>query len=453
MKDNPVYIRYNVHIQESNGKNIVMPKIQKLSMHEAQKIAAGEVIERPANLLKELLENALDAGSTKIAIYVKDAGKELIRVVDNGYGMSPEDAELCFEQYATSKITHVDQLQEISTFGFRGEALASIAAVGKVTLVTKEVHADEGTKIHIEQNVLIAKEAVPATIGTDITVRDIFYNVPARRKFLKKRETEWQQIRHLFFAVCLAHLDVDFKLYSEDILIYACAATLSLAEEMQQLFDHAMSKQMIAVEHQLGSMKMSGLISDHQVQRYDRNGIYLCVNNRWVNDSALTRAFIKGYQNVLQPARYPAGCLFIHIDPKEVDINIHPRKEEVQFMHPRVIEREMQQCITKALEERLSAQLKKSVTIAQPEPFAFRQAPPQQPHSFGHTTPASFSPFNFDAFLRTPVFNNEPDMNTFVQLQEAQSVPDRYRHLYMCSLNRMKNKKYFHTKLYSSNMN
>lgn len=384
-----------------------MPKIHKLSAHEAQKIAAGEVIERPANLLKELLENAIDAGSSKIAIYVKDAGKELVRVTDNGCGMSPEDAELCFEQYATSKITHVDQLQEICTFGFRGEALASIAAVGKVTLVTKEIHADEGTKIHVEQNMLVHKEPVPATVGTDITVRDIFYNVPARKKFLKKRETEWHQIRHLFFAVCLAHLDIDFKLYSEDALVYTCSATTSLHERWQQLFDHHMGKQMIAVEHQVGSMKISGLISDHQVQRYDRNGIYLCVNSRWVNDASLTRAFIKGYQNVLQPARYPAGCLFIEVDPKEVDINIHPRKEEVQFMHPRVVEREMQQCITKGLEGRLSAQLNRSVTIAQPDPFAFKTAPAQQPSSFMQTKSAHVAPFNFDAFLRAPAFNDE----------------------------------------------
>lgn len=386
-----------------------MPKIHKLSAHEAQKIAAGEVIERPANLLKELLENAIDAGSSKIAIYVKDAGKELVRVLDNGCGMSPEDAELCFEQYATSKITHVDQLQEIYTFGFRGEALASIAAVGKVTLVTKEAHADEGTKIHIEQNMLMHKEPVSATVGTDITVKDIFYNVPARKKFLKKRETEWHQIRHLFFAVCLAHLEIDFKLYSEDALVYACSATTSLQERWQQLFDHQMSKQMVAVEHQVGLMKISGLISDHQVQRYDRNSIYICVNNRWVNDAVLTRAFIKGYQNVLQPARYPAGCLFIEVDSKEVDINIHPRKEEVQFMHPRVVEREMQQCITKGLEGRLSAQLNRSVTIAQPEPFAFSAAPMQQLNPFTHRASSHIAPFNFDAFLRAPAFDDSAD--------------------------------------------
>lgn len=395
-----------------------MPKIHKLSAHEAQKIAAGEVIERPANLLKELLENAIDAGSTKIAIYLKDAGKELVRVTDNGCGMSPEDAELCFEQYATSKITHVDQLQEICTFGFRGEALASIAAVSKVTLVSKEAHADEGIKIHIEQNMLVSKDPVSATVGTDITVKDIFYNVPARKKFLKKRETEWHQIRHLFFAVCLAHPEIDFKLYSEDTLVYACSMTTSLHERWQQLFDYHMSKQMIAVDHQVGLMKISGLISEHQVQRYDRNSIYICVNNRWVNDAVLTRAFIKGYQNVLQPGRYPAGCLFIEVDSKEVDINIHPRKQEVQFMHPRVVEREIQQCIIKGLQERLSVQLNRSVTIAQPEPYSFRVAPVQQSNSFIHAMPAPVAPFNFDAFLRTPAFNDASDVRTAQSLEQ-----------------------------------
>lgn len=180
-----------------------MPKIKKLPPHEAQKIAAGEVIERPANVLKELLENAIDAGATKISIYLEDAGKELIRIVDNGCGMSPEDAELCFEQYATGKINCVEELQEITTFGFRGEALASIAAVAKVILVTKEPEAEEGTCIHIEQSVVVQKNPVPAVIGTDITVRDIFFNIPARRKFLKKRETEWHQMRHLFLRYLL----------------------------------------------------------------------------------------------------------------------------------------------------------------------------------------------------------------------------------------------------------
>lgn len=393
-----------------------MQKIQKLSPHEAQKIAAGEVVERPANLLKELLENAIDAGSTKIAIYIKDGGKKLIRVVDNGCGMSPEDAQLCFEQHATSKITHVDQLQEILTFGFRGEALASIAAVGKTTLITKEKDAECGTKLYIEQNAIISNESVPATTGTDIQVQDIFYNLPARQKFLKKRETEWRQIQQLFFAICLAHLSVEFKLYVEDKLMHNCPQTNSFAQRWQQLFDHHKAQQMITVEHGTSYVGMHGLISDHHLQRYDRNTIYIFVNNRWVKDNALTRAFIKGYQNVLPPMRYPAGCLFITIDTQEVDINIHPRKEEVQFLHPRRVEREIQACITQGLEQQFSQQLQKTVTLKKNAPFEqihhghtqFGKQPFEQSTSatkqYPQTTSTSFNPFNFDSFLSKPAF-------------------------------------------------
>ncbi|MEX0848779.1 MAG: DNA mismatch repair endonuclease MutL [Candidatus Dependentiae bacterium] len=399
-----------------------MHKIHKLPTHEAQKIAAGEVVERPSNLLKELLENAIDAQSSKIAIHIKDGGKELIRVVDNGYGMSPEDAILCFEQHATSKITHVDQLQEIVTFGFRGEALASIAAVGKTTLITKEKTAEHGTKIHIEQNSIIQKENVSAINGTDISVKDIFHTLPARQKFLKKRETEWRQIQQLFFAVALAHLHIDFKLYAEDKLIYNCTGTDTIAQRWQQLFDHHTAQQMITATHEAFGVSMKGLISDHQLQRYDRNSIYLFVNNRWIKDSKLTRAFIKGYQNVLPPARYPTGCLFITIDPQEVDINIHPRKEEVQFLHPRRVEREIQICITQALEQQLSAQLNKTVHIKQNVPFE------SQPHTqptptFSSSSNTHFSPFNFDEYLNKPAFApTDTTLNSTISTPEINNV-------------------------------
>ncbi len=413
------FYKWHTSQVKHSTKVILMQKIKKLPPHEAQKIAAGEVVERPSNLLKELLENALDAGSTKISIHIKDGGKQLIRVVDNGCGMSPEDAKLCFEQHATSKITHVDQLQEILTFGFRGEALASIAAVGKTTLITKEKDAEFGTKLQVEQNKTLQHEAVSAVDGTDISVKDIFYNLPARQKFLKKRETEWRQIQQLFYAICLAHIHIDFKLYSEDKLLHNCPPAQDLAQRWQQLFDHQKAQQMINAQHSTSYVSMQGLISDHQLQRYDRNNIYLFVNNRWVKDNALTRAFIRGYQNVLPPMRYPAGCLFITIDTQEVDINIHPRKEEVQFLHPRRVEREIKSCITQALEQQLSSQLQKSVTIKKDTPF--------EPASFGapqqvHAQPAqnSFTPFNFDSFLNTPAFTASAD----AEIRKAEHATD-----------------------------
>ena len=364
-----------------------MAKIKKLSLHEAQKIAAGEVVERPANVLKELLENALDAQATKITIHIKDGGKESIRVVDNGHGMSSEDAELCFEQHATSKITHVEQLQEIVTYGFRGEALASIAAVSTTTLITKEADSAQGTKIEMHYGSIQEKSSTGAADGSDITIARLFYNLPARKKFLKTRETEWRQIQHLFFAVCLTRLDIDFNCYSEGKLIYNCPRTKDLATRWSQLFDHQSADSMLTCSLTQPGISIHGIASSHHYQRYDRSQIYLFVNNRWVKDSKLTRAVIRGYQNVLPPGRYPAAALFINVDPTQVDINIHPRKEEVQFMHPRKVEQALQQAITCALEQQLSNQLKREVTIK-----------PEAPTP----TTSSFSPFNFDVlFTRT----------------------------------------------------
>ncbi len=387
-----------------------MKKIKKLAPNEAQKIAAGEVVERPANALKELLENAIDAQSTKIAIYIKNGGKDQLRVVDNGCGMSPEDAELCFEQHATSKIAHVDELNTISTFGFRGEALASIAAVSKTTLITKEADAQQGTKIAIEAGKIVHDEIIHANTGTDITITDLFYNVPARQKFLKTRETEWRQIQQLFFAFCLAHTQIDFKLYSEDKLLYNCPPIETIADRIPQLFEPNMAQHIKPVEHTHKKVTITGVISNHQFERYDRNMIYLFVNQRWVKDTALSRAFIKGYQQVLPPGRYPAGSIFISVDPHEVDINIHPRKEEVQFLHPRIVQQAITSTVTQALENQLSQQLNKSVQFKPSIPLEKPQA--FTPEQMTPVVNKAFNPFNFDQFLKreatTDTENNEP---------------------------------------------
>lgn len=368
-----------------------MQKIKKLSTHEAQKIAAGEVVERPANVLKELLENAIDAQATKITIYVEDGGKSYIRIVDDGYGMSPEDAVLCFEQHATSKITSVDELTNIATFGFRGEALASIAAVSKITLITKEAAAQQGTKIIIEANEIITDEIIHANTGTDITVKDLFFNLPARKKFLKTRETEWHQIQQLFFAFCLSHLHINFKLYSENKLLYTCPKATNIQERCAQLFEQKISSHMLPVEHINKTIGITGLISHHQYERYDRTMIYLFVNQRWVKDTQLVHAFIKGYKQVLPPGRYPAGCLHITVDPTQVDINIHPRKEEVQFLHPRNVLQSITSTVTHTLEKHLSKQLEKTVQ--------FKSSSAQDLYFTSPRAPQPFQPFDFDTFF------------------------------------------------------
>lgn len=428
-----------------------MNKIKKLPPHEAQKIAAGEVVERPANVLKEILENAIDAQSSKIIIHLKDGGKKLIRVIDNGCGMSPEDAKLCFEQHATSKISHVEELSSINTFGFRGEALASIAAVSKITLITKEADAELGTKITIAAGASVSDEIVHANTGTDITIEDLFYNLPARKKFLKTDETEWHQAQQLFFAFCLAYTQIDFRLYHQEKLLYSCPAAQNIKQRASQLFDQKLSQHIVPIHFAHKKIEISGLISNHQYERYDRNMIYIFINRRWVKDSALVHALIKGYKQVLPPSRYPAGCLLITIDPLEVDINIHPRKEEVQFLHPRLVQQTITTAVTQALEQQLSHQLQKTITF-KPTTETDNLASSVYKPTAGSN--ASFKPFNFDAFFKqapqdfvdkpvvkeqaTPIQPQEqsietPMMNHFIDemVQEEYRLIGQYNNTYM----------------------
>ena len=353
------------------------PKIKKLSPHEAQKIAAGEVVERPANVVKELLENAVDASATHLSLYVEDGGKQLIRVVDDGCGMGEEDAQLCFEHHATSKIETVDDLETISTFGFRGEALSSISSVSNITLITKTADS-EGIKVELKAGKIKNKESVSANTGTDISVRDLFFNVPARKKFLKKKETEWRHIQQLFTAFCFDYTNIHFKLFSENKQIFNCPPVENTHERFTQLKDHQVAEHMIPlVSHdEKNGVKITGLISNHQFFRYDRSSIYFFVNHRWVKDFKLSNAFLKGYLNVAPPGKYPAGCIFITVDPHEIDINIHPRKEEIQFLHPRRVQHLLKETVKKTLENHLSKQLKKDVRFT--SAYAYPGIPARQ---------------------------------------------------------------------------
>lgn len=341
-----------------------MTRIKQLSASEAQKIAAGEVVERPANVVKELVENALDAGATTISIYIKDAGKSLIRIVDNGCGMNTIDAHVCFKHHATSKISSVDDLPTLTTFGFRGEALSSICSVSKVTLITKEAHAPQGIKIDMEHAILKNESFVSCNTGTDIAVADLFFNVPARKKFLKTNETESRQIMLLFQAFCLDYLSVHFKLYSQDTLVYNCPPAADLQQRTAQLWDHTIAQQTIALNAQKDGIIISGVISNHTYARFDRSALFFFVNQRWIKNHALSKALLKGYMNVLQPDKFPLACISISLDPAQVDINIHPRKEEVQFLHPRIVENLLQTTVKQALENHLSSQLNKKVVFS-----------------------------------------------------------------------------------------
>jgi len=394
-----------------------MQKIKLLDQLEILKIAAGQVIDRPANVVKELVENSIDAGATQITVYIENGGKDLIRVIDNGCGMSSQDAIFCFKKHATSKIKKIGDLDSIQTFGFRGEALARISAVSKVTLITKDKKSQNGTKLVLENGDITSESEVPFEQGTDLSIKSLFYNTPARQKFLKKRETENRHIIQLFQSFCLDYLAVSFKLFVDKKLAINCAATNDIIKRAAQIWDHNFAKNLLKIETAKQNDKpyIYGAITNHQYFRYDRNNIFLFVNKRWVKNYEIQSALLKGYANVLPPARYPAAFIFVDIDPGLVDVNIHPRKEEVKFLHPRMLTKILQTTVKKALEDHLSNQIKRDVVFKQePVSPAFNSqklnALPNTPLNSQNnsqnidTTLSSsqnnnFTPFNFDNFL------------------------------------------------------
>ena len=391
-----------------------MEKIKLLPQQEILKIAAGQVVDRPANIVKELVENSVDAGATKITVYICNGGKELIRVVDNGCGMSKQDAKNSFKKHTTSKIRSLSDLDKIQTFGFRGEALASISAVSKVTLITKEKDADQGLKLELEDSKVISEEEVPFVQGTDLSIQDIFYNTPVRQKFLKKRETEQRHITQLMHSFCLDYLDITFKFFVDGKQIITCPATDDIIKRAAQIWGHEFAKNLIPLEtsQQEGKPRVWGAITNHQYFRYDRNNIFLFVNNRWVKNHNIQSALIKGYNNVLPVARYPAAFIFVKIDPTLIDVNIHPRKEEVKFLHPRAVPTILQPLVKRALEEHLSSKINTKVTFKTQDTNNFSQK--DNVGTFGTRTEQenNFTQFNFDQFLHKQ--STKPNTNVTI---------------------------------------
>ncbi len=396
-----------------------MPKIHQLPPHEAQKIAAGQVIERPANAVKELLENALDADATHIIIHIENGGKRLIRVIDNGHGMDQEDAQLCFAKHATSKIRSIDELPSLTSFGFRGEALATIAAVAHVTLRTAARGALEGICVQAAEG-SIAATAASCNHGTDISVENLFYNVPARAKFIKKRETETRHIIQTIKAMCLAYPHVHFELVIDKRSLLNCPPQENLLGRYAQLWDSATAQHMIPISsiNSAKGVALSGAISTHQWFRYDRSGIFFLVNNRWVTNQQLGRALLKGYTNVIPQGHYPMATIIIDINPALIDINCHPRKEEIIFAHPRIVEQLLEDTVRATLEKHVSAHIKKEITFFQPSnipsPVAFtpasytalHQTTPLLDNPFEMSLPPAISPSFDTSTYSTPVTND-----------------------------------------------
>lgn len=354
-----------------------LSKIKILSSSEAMKIAAGEVVERPSSVVKELIENSIDAGSTQISLFIEKAGKKLIRVLDNGSGMSIEDAKLSVYPHATSKITSLDDLQSITTFGFRGEALAAISSVSKFKIITKLNSAKLGIRLVFDQGILIEESELSCANGTDIIIEDLFFNVPVRKKFLKQDDTEWNQIELIFNAFCLSHKDIHFKLYKDGKLLINAPVIKDLKDRIRQLKDNNFAENFISLDRESRKgITLEGIISNHQSWHYNKSNIYFFVNKRFVKNLGISKALIKGYLNVLPPDRFPAACIFIDISSKDIDVNVHPRKEEIKFSHPVLIETLIHENVKKSLENYITSKLPKaSEVVKEIKNFNFSTSP------------------------------------------------------------------------------
>ncbi|MGA7159075.1 MAG: DNA mismatch repair endonuclease MutL [Acidobacteriaceae bacterium] len=332
-----------------------MGRIRVLSDQVANQIAAGEVVERPASVVKELLENSLDAGATRIRVEVEAGGRKLIRIVDNGQGMGRDDALLAFERHATSKLRSSDDLLSIATLGFRGEALPSIASVARVILETRAAEDEVGTVMEIAGGNLLRVEDAGLPQGTMIAVKDLFFNTPARRKFLRAEQTELGHVAALVTHYALAHPQKHFELHSATQALLVAPAVANAGERLYQIFGRETFERLIPVAAEMdfsraglpepppwkrgedygapepGFLRLSGFVSKPELQKLNRNSIYVFVNGRLIRDKLILHAFNEAYRNIIPPTSFPVVLLFLEMPPQEVDVNVHPAKTEVRF--------------------------------------------------------------------------------------------------------------------------
>ncbi len=332
-----------------------MGRIHILSDQVANQIAAGEVVERPASVVKELLENSLDAGATRIRIEVEAGGRKLIRIVDNGHGMGRDDALLAFERHATSKLRSSDDLLSIATLGFRGEALPSIASVARVSLQTRAADDEVGTSLEIAGGNLLRVEDAGLPPGTTLAIRDLFFNTPARRKFLRSEQTELGHVAALVTHYALAHPAKHFELHSATQALLTAPAVANAGERLYQIFGGETFDSLISVAAEIdfaraglpepppwkraedydppepGLVRLTGFVSKPELQKLNRNSIYIFANGRLIRDRLILHALTEAYRNIIPPTSFPVVLLFLELPPQELDVNVHPAKTEVRF--------------------------------------------------------------------------------------------------------------------------
>lgn len=354
--------------------DFVPDKITLLPDNIANQIAAGEVIQRPASAVKELLENAVDAGASEIKLIIADAGKSLVQVIDNGSGMSETDARMSFERHATSKIKTIDDLFHIRTMGFRGEALASIAAVAQVELKTKKAEDETGTYIEVENSVVKKQELVAAPTGTSLAMKNLFFNVPARRNFLKSNAAEMRHIVDEFTRVAMSFPEIQFSLTANGQQLFHLEAG-SLKQRIVQLLGNNYNAKLVTVKEETDYMNIHGFAGKPETAKKTRGDQYFFVNNRFIKSPYLNHAVMSAYQEMIATDSFPMYVLFIDLDPTQVDVNVHPTKQEIKFEDEKIIYAFVQAAvkhalaqfsITPALDFDLDASIQQLPSIQQP---------------------------------------------------------------------------------------
>jgi DNA mismatch repair protein MutL len=318
------------------GKYTMSDIIKLLPEHVANQIAAGEVIQRPASVVKELLENAIDAGGSDIKLLIKEGGKTFIQVIDNGKGMSPSDARMCWERHATSKIAAAEDIYNIRTMGFRGEALASIASVAQVELKTKRAEDNVGTLILIEGSEVKKQESFAGNTGTSLTVKNLFYNIPARRNFLKSNPVETRHIIDEFLRVALANPEIGLSMYNNDNDVYILPAG-DLEKRIRDVFGYRSPENTLPADEATTIVNVSGFVGKPEYSKKTRGEQYFFVNKRFIKDAYLNHAITSCYENLMTKDQYPFYVLHIDIDPAQIDVNVHPTKTEIKFEDERSV--------------------------------------------------------------------------------------------------------------------
>lgn len=353
--------------------------IQLLPDAVANQIAAGEVIQRPASAVKELLENAVDAGSTRIEVHIKDSGKTLIQITDNGCGMSTTDARLCFARHATSKIRSAADIFSIRTKGFRGEALASIAAIAQVELRTRQTGEETGTAIWIEGNEISRQEPVSCPEGTSIFIRNLFYNVPARRNFLKSNPVEARHIIDEFERVALAHPEIAMSLHQNGLEIFKLSSS-NLRQRIVSVYGSHYNERLVPVHEETSLLSITGFVGKPEFSKKSRGEQFFFVNRRFIKDGYLHHAVTNAFEDLLPRDSYSSYWLYIDIDPAKIDVNIHPTKTEIKFEDERSVYAIVRAAVKRSLGQysvspALDFEQEKSFDL----PHTMRYQPAQQP--------------------------------------------------------------------------